>query len=106
MNEEAMTLSPARAEYEFYEFTSPVGIETAFTPASFSIVPNPSSTKFSFRGIASAELVRIYDSSGRLVHEQTALFDVVVEDWEPGVYTVEVRTETDQTDVQRLVVCD
>lgn len=106
MNEEAMTLSPARAEYEFYEFTSPVGIETAFTPASFSIVPNPSSTKFSFRGIASAELIRIYDSSGRLVHEQTALFDVVVEDWEPGVYTVEVRTETGQTDVQRLVVCE
>ena len=105
MNEDAMTLSPARAEYEFYYFTTPLGFEEAKVSSDFEIVPNPTSSLFSLRGISSADMITIRDTKGRVVHNQSGITPIESSFWGPGVYFVEVENRSNKT-VKRLVVCE
>lgn len=101
----AMTLSPQRAEYEFYHFTTPVGLEEIANEFSMDLIPNPTSSKFSFRGLPNAERITVYSMNGEMVHQQNGLVDVQVDEWAPGVYLVEAQTSGSILR-ERIVVCD
>ncbi len=103
---EAMTLSPPRAEYEFYYFTTPLGTENLIEEFSMELIPNPTTSKFSFRGIPNAERITIYSMNGEKIHEQKGLFDINVEEWSSGVYLVEAQTSSGNVIKERIVVCD
>ena len=105
MNEDAMTLSPARAEYEFYYFTTPLGIEEAIVSSDFDLVPNPTSSLFSIRGISSADMITVRDTKGRVVHTKSGISPIEASFWGAGVYFVEVENGSNKT-VKRLVVCE
>ena len=100
-----MTLSPARAEYEFYYFTTPLGIEEAIASSDFDLVPNPTSSLFSIRGISSADMITVRDTKGRVVHTQSGISPIEASFWGAGVYFVEVENGSNKT-VKRLVVCE
>jgi len=102
---DAMTLSPKRAEYEFYYFTTPVGVEEIADDFSMELTPNPTSSKFSFRGLPNAENIYVFSMSGEKVHQQNGLGDVQVDEWPPGVYIVEAQTSGNILR-ERIVVCD
>lgn len=103
-NDIAMSLSPARAEYEFYYFTTPLGVEQEIAADPMVLIPNPTSSRFSFRGISSADYIKVYNMSGTLIHEQNGLHEISVEEWTQGVYLVEA-TKDGVTQKERLVVC-
>jgi hypothetical protein len=105
-NEDFMTLSPARAEYEFYTYRSPTDVIYSPVDHDLSLLPNPTSSQFSVRGAPFAERISVYDFSGRKVHEQSGLNAIDVQDWKSGVYMVEVEDQSGNTSTKRLVVCD
>jgi hypothetical protein len=104
--EEFMTLSPARAEYEFYTYRSPVDVIESHQEQDISLLPNPTSTQFSVRGLSFANLLSVYDLSGRKVFEQNGLQAVDVQDWGSGVYLVEITGSNGVITTERLIVCD
>ncbi len=105
MNDEAMTLSPERAEYEFYYYTTPVGIDNIAQITDMELIPNPTSTKFSFRGLSSVDQIIVYDIGGRIIHSQNGLYEVNVQGWNDGVYIVEASIG-EAVIKKRLVVCE
>jgi hypothetical protein len=107
--ETAMRLSPARAEYEFYHYTSPVGgiAELGQTAdVQVELFPNPTSGAFSIRGVAEVSTVTVFDLGGRMTYAQPGGAPISVEGWKPGVYLVEVQASNGHRAMERLVVCD
>lgn len=102
---DAMTLSPQRAEYEFYYFNTPVDVEEMPEEYSMELIPNPTSSKFSFRGLPNVERICVYSINGEKIHEQNGVFDVWVDSWKPGVYLVEARS-SGSIHKERIVVCE
>ena len=102
---DAMTLSPQRAEYEFYYFNTPVDVEEMPEEYSMELIPNPTSSKFSFRGLPNVERICVYTINGKKIHEQNGVFDVWVDSWAPGVYLVEA-SSSGSIHKERIVVCD
>ena len=106
--ENTLSLSPARAEYEFYHYTTLVdGIDENLADlTTLKLLPNPSSSQFVVRGIADIKSIDVYDYSGRHVYTEKSDAPIFVENWTPGVYLVEINTNNGLRITERLVVCD
>ena len=106
--ENTLSLSPARAEYEFYHYTTPVDgvVENLADLITLKLLPNPTSSQFVVHGITDINSIEVHDMSGRLIYLQNSGVPISVEDWTPGVYIVEVSTNNGHRVSERLVVCD
>jgi len=106
--ENTLSLSPARAEYEFYHYTTPVDgvVENLADLITLKLLPNPTSSQFVVHGITDINSIEVHDMSGRLIYLQNSGLPISVEDWTPGVYLIEVSTNNGHRVSERLVVCD
>ena len=106
--ENTLSLSPARAEYEFYHYTTPVDgvVENLADLITLKLLPNPTSSQFVVHGITDINSIEVHDMSGRLIYLQNSGVPISVEDWTPGVYLIEVSTNNGHRVSERLVVCD
>jgi len=106
--ENTLSLSPSRAEYEFYHYTTPVDgvVENLADLITLKLLPNPTSSQFVVHGITDINSIEVHDMSGRLIYLQNSGLPISVEDWTPGVYLIEVSTNNGHRVSERLVVCD
>lgn len=63
-NADAISLDPARAEYEFYIYDRYVGIEETTNKPTLKVYPNPSAGLFTVEGVGE---LRVFNSVGELV---------------------------------------
>ncbi|MGY8941531.1 MAG: CotH kinase family protein [Flavobacteriales bacterium] len=92
-NQDAMSLSPARAEYEFYVYSNALAIEESpFANAQYSdwtVVPNPVNDAFYLKGCEPGTEVMVMDYQGRIMLQQQWIGQAfLVGDWSPGIYLV------------------
>ena len=106
--ESTLSLSPARAEYEFYQYTTPVdGVtESLADLITLKLLPNPTSSQFVVRGIADIESIEVHDMSGRHIYSGNSNTPISVKNWKPGVYVVEIITNHGNRVSERLIVCE
>jgi len=106
--ENTLSLSPARAEYEFYHYTTLVdGVDENLADlTTIKLLPNPTSSQFVVRGIADIKSIEVYDYSGRHIYTENSNTPISVENWTPGVYLVEINTNNGHRVSERIVVCD
>ena len=104
--EDAITLSPARAEYEFYRYSTTSGVSEQGLASTdlVSFIPNPTSSIFTVRGLANIKAIVIYDIHGRKIYSQNGNSSISVKSWNAGIYLVEVHTENGSVVSERLVV--
>ena len=108
-NADAISLSPARAEYEYYIYGNVTGVDefeltTPETAPQWTIAPNPASESFSLRNCPSFSAVTVLDFQGRIVMEST--WDgrpIDVSQWASGAYLIQVG-EFGSSSMQRLMV--
>ena len=108
-NADAIALSPARAEYEYYIYGNVTGVDefelTTTTPQSlWTIAPNPASESFSLRNCPAFSPITVFDFQGRLVMNGT--WDgrpIDVSQWAGGAYLIQVG-EWGSSPMQRLMV--
>ena len=108
-NADAVALSPARAEYEYYIYGNVTGVDefeltTTETAPQWTIAPNPASESFSLRNCPAFSAVTILDFQGRVVMEST--WDgrpIDVSQWASGAYLIQVG-EFGSSSMQRLMV--
>jgi hypothetical protein len=108
-NSEAMSLSPQRAEYEYYLYGAATGIDDALfqavtTPSDWSIAPNPASNWFSLQHCEPLTPLTVMDSKGRVKfqHNWDGL-PIDVSGWTPGIYLVQIHGEH-STSTKRLLI--
>jgi hypothetical protein len=104
-NDEAMSLKPARAEYEYYIYdasaTADVTAMSAPSDRTWTIAPNPARQSFGLVNCPVPSRIWVRDVRGRLIKEETwngEAIDLV--GWERGLYMVS--TEDGRT--RRLLV--
>ena len=90
-NEEAMSLKPARAEYEYYIYdasaTADVTAMQARSDGIWTIAPNPARETFRLVNCPVPSRIWIRDLQGRLVKEVTWNGDAIdILGWERGLY--------------------
>jgi hypothetical protein len=108
-NADAISLSPARAEYEYYIYGNVTGVDefeltTTATEPQWTIAPNPASESFSLRNCPAFSPVTILDFQGRVVME--SIWDgrpIDVSQWAGGAYLIQVG-EFGTSSMQRLMV--
>ena len=108
-NEEAMALSPARAEYEYYIY-DPALDNSEFDSDNFAgtndwtLAPNPARDSFVLQNCAETVPLTIRDFRGRVIEELTWTgHPIDVSLWDAGVYFVHASNGNAGT-VQRLIV--
>lgn len=98
---EAMSLSPARAEYEYYIYDDTHSASEVARSESFEISPNPARSSFKLNGIALYTDVEVFDLTGRTIHRfKWRGTPVDVASWSTGAYLI--RTATGET--QKLII--
>ena len=104
-NDEAMSLKPARAEYEYYIYdasaTADVTAMSAPSDRTWTIAPNPARQSFGLVNCPVPSRIWVRDVRGRLIKEETwngEAIDLV--GWERGLYMV----STEDGLTARLVV--
>jgi hypothetical protein len=92
-NEEAMSLNPARAEYEYYVYdasaTADVTTMNAPVEGAWAVAPNPARETFRLVNCPVPSRIWVRDMQGRLVKEQIWNGNAIdIAGWERGVYMV------------------
>ena len=108
-NADAISLSPARAEYEYYIYGNVTDVDefeltTTVTEPQWTIAPNPATESFSLRNCPAFSPITILDFQGRVVMEST--WDgrpIDVSQWAGGAYLVQVG-EFGSSPMQKLMV--
>jgi len=108
-NADAISLSPARAEYEYYIYGNVTDVDefeltTTETTPQWTIAPNPATESFSLRNCPAFSAITILDFQGRMVMEST--WDgrpIDVSQWASGAYLIQVG-EFGSSPMQRLMV--
>jgi len=108
-NADAISLSPARAEYEYYIYGNVTDVDefeltTTVTTPQWTIAPNPATESFSLRNCAAFSPITILDFQGRVVLEGT--WDgrpIDVSQWASGAYLIQVG-EFGSSPMQKLMV--
>jgi len=108
-NADAISLSPARAEYEYYIYGNVTDVDefeltTAVTEPEWTIAPNPATESFSLRNCPAFSPITVLDFQGRVVMEST--WDgrpIDVSQWAGGAYLVQVG-EFGSSPMQKLMV--
>jgi len=108
-NADAISLSPARAEYEYYIYGNVTDVDefeltTTVTEPQWTIAPNPATESFSLRNCPAFSPITILDFQGRIVMEST--WDgrpIDVSQWASGAYLIQVG-EFGSSPMQRLMV--
>ena len=110
-NTDAMALSPARAEYEFYFYDIPATVDnsTASIPGILEIFPNPALDRVTIRlGEGRLESVRLFDLSGREISVYRNLsgrqFAMDLASLEKGCYLLQVESADGRQQVKKLLV--
>jgi hypothetical protein len=109
VNSEAMSLSPARAEYEYYIYGNPNSIHapdfyTTTNDIEWEIYPNPASDSFTIKNCPQHTTVQILDFQGREIWND--IWDghsVDVSEFSSGFYLVKVNLSGNQL-TQKLLV--
>ena len=108
-NSEAMSLSPQRAEYEYYRYGMATGIDDDLfqantTPSDWSIAPNPASNWFSLQRCKPLAPLTVFDSQGRVKMQRNwDGIPVDVSSWSPGVYLIQVQEARGKSTKKLLV---
>ena len=108
-NSEAMSLSPARAEYEYYIYGNPSGVSdpyfyTTTNEVVWEIAPNPASNSFALTNCPLNTNFTILDFQGREILNN--LWDghpIDISEFSTGVYLVKVNLPTVQS-TKKLVI--
>ena len=108
-NADAISLSPARAEYEYYIYGNVTDVDefeltTTVTEPQWTIAPNPATESFSLRNCPAFSPITILDFQGRVVMEST--WDgrpIDVSQWAGGAYLVQVG-DFGSSPMQKLMV--
>ena len=92
-NDEAMSLMPARAEYEYYIYdasaTADVTAMGAPSDRTWTIAPNPARETFGLVNCPVPSRIWVRDAQGRLIMEETWNGeDIDLVGWERGLYMV------------------
>lgn len=108
-NTEAMSLMPARAEYEYYIYGNPTNTDTPYLYATsnevaWEISPNPASHSLSFTNCPYHTNFSIFDFQGREVLNDFWVGQTIdISDFSAGVYLVKVNSPTKQS-AKKLVI--
>ncbi len=74
--------------------------------ASFKLYPNPASTEFYLSGLEHGDWIRVFDVSGRMLHEEQSAGDFLrlsVSTWQSGLYFISVNRGAEQWS-KRLII--
>ena len=108
-NAQAMSLMPARAEYEYYIYGNPTNADTPYlystsNEIAWEISPNPASHSLSFSNCPHHTNFSILDFQGREVLNDLWVGQTIdISDFSAGVYLVKLNSPTKQT-AKKLVV--
>ena len=108
-NSEAMSLSPARAEYEYYIYGNPSNIDAPYLYSTadefaWEISPNPASHSFTLTNCPPYTNFSIFDFQGREVLNDLWVGQTIdISNFPAGVYLVKVNLPTVQS-TKKLVV--
>ena len=92
-NDEAMSLKPARAEYEYYIYdasaTADLTAMNARWNEAWTIAPNPARETFRLVNCPVSSRIWVRDAQGRLITEETWKDEAIdIVGWERGLYLV------------------
>ena len=108
-NAQAMSLMPARAEYEYYIYGNPTNTDTPYlystsNEIAWEISPNPASHSLSFSNCPHHTNFSILDFQGREVLNDLWVGQTIdISDFSSGVYLVKLNSPTKQT-AKKLVI--
>ena len=108
-NSEAMSLSPARAEYEYYIYGNTIGVSdpyfyTTTNEVVWEIAPNPASNSFALTNCPLNTNFTILDFQGReILNDLWAGHPIDISKFSTGVYLVKVNLPTVQS-TKKLVI--
>ena len=108
-NSEAMSLSPARAEYEYYIYGNPSSVSdpyfyTTTNEVVWEIAPNPASNSFALTNCPLNTSFTILDFQGReVLNDLWAGHPIDISEFSTGVYLVKVNLPTVQS-TKKLVI--
>ena len=108
-NSEAMSLSPARAEYEYYIYGNTIGVSdpyfyTTTNEVVWEIAPNPASNSFALTNCPLNTNFTILDFQGReILNDLWAGHPIDISEFSTGVYLVKVNLPTLQS-TKKLVI--
>jgi hypothetical protein len=108
-NSEAMSLSPARAEYEYYIYGNTSGVSdpyfyTTTNEVVWEIAPNPASNSFALTNCPLNTNFTILDFQGReILNDLWAGHPIDISEFSTGVYLVKVNLPTVQS-TKKLVI--
>ncbi len=108
-NSEAMSLSPQRAEYEYYIYGTATGIDDPLLTAdpmrsSWSIAPNPASEWFTLQHCEPLTPFTVLDAQGRIVlQNQWSGRPLDISGWDAGVYLIQIH-ENHSTSTKKLLI--
>ena len=108
-NAEAMSLSPARAEYEYYMYGTTTGVDSwssnvTYDEARWNLAPNPARHAFSLSNCPPFTPITILDHQGRVLHSSHWTGQSIdIRDWPTGIYWVRAGTPGAET-TQKLIV--
>ena len=108
-NSEAMSLSPARAEYEYYIYGNPSSVSdpyfyTTTNEVVWEIAPNPASNSFALTNCPLNTNFTILDFQGReILNDLWAGHPIDISEFSTGVYLVKVNLPTVQS-TKKLVI--
>ena len=97
-NDNAISLSPERAEYEFYTFHPSAGLPAIQALNSIHVFPNPSSSQFQVFSETSSEInCKVFNLYGQLVFQQKTLSNkttINLSNQPSGIYILKANGET------------
>ena len=108
-NSQAMSLSPARAEYEYYIYGNPSSVSdpyfyTTTNEVVWEIAPNPASNSFALTNCPLNTNFTILDFQGReILNDLWAGHPIDISEFSTGVYLVKVNLPTVQS-TKKLVI--
>jgi hypothetical protein len=108
-NSEAMSLSPARAEYEYYIYGNPSSVNdpyfyTTTNDVAWEIAPNPASNSFALTNCPLNTNFMILDFQGReILNDLWVGHSIDISEFSTGVYLVKVNLPTVQS-TKKLVI--
>jgi hypothetical protein len=109
INSEAMSLSPARAEYEYYIYGNPSSINgpyfhTTSNDIAWKIFPNPSSNSFTLKNCPLNTNYKIIDFQGReILNDIWNGHSIDISEFSAGVYLVKVNLSGNPS-TQKLLI--
>ena len=105
-NATSVMLNPERAEYEFYTYDLPLGIQGSETPFEVGIFPNPTNGNISVNNPSGAQLnYSITNSFGTVVaNGKLKANSIDLSGYASGMYFVEFTDDHERRLVKKLMV--